>query len=93
MVVVVVVMAVVVVVALPRTRWPACNAATTSRRVLSAAPSSDPCKMRVCDTGRGGGGGGGVVAYHEAACLQCCNNLKTCPQCGAFARSMHDESE
>ena len=51
MVVVVVVMAmamaVVVLVALPRTRWPACNAATTSRRVLSVAPSSGPCKMRV----------------------------------------------
>ena len=56
--------------------------------------------MRVSETESGGvggggvgGGGGGVVAHHEGACLHCCNNLKTCPQCGAYVRSMHDKSE
>ena len=34
-----------------------------------------------------------VLPTTRGACLQCCNNLKACPQCGAVVRSMHDESE
>ena len=49
--------------------------------------------MKVSETDSGSGGGGGGVVAHKGDCLQCCNNLKTCPQCGDFVRYMHDESE